>query len=463
MSSPDLNQQFEDCLKAAKEIVSSYREQAPEGCDPQNSWVYVGVMVVSQVAGTAITASGQKKQAKAQAAAQQKQFAGAQGYLDALASGKMGSLEEMFGSKLDPEAFLYNPVDIDKSQMDTIAGNISAFPSANQLTNTVNPSIWRNDLSRIRTMMPGYDNSRDLYLGATKKLLSGELPFQDVEDVVSNRSGLAGMLGSPGGSRNATLRDLGMSRMDAINQGGSMFQQFIQMAEAISPVSSQMRPQQMMFSPQERLQADILQRSLEQQGRASAAMAEAMPDPAQNALANAGIGLNMAKLGIQQPQTAGMGMQAMGQMVAGLGSAFGSMYGVGGSNMNGGYGGAAQSLSMNSAPRSVSSTPFNTGGTQAYGSTPYGGVVQNNNNTWGFQPTSTPAGGGGGWVPPAGGGYATPTNNPLFPTSPGAYGNQNGYYQYNPNALFRENRAPLQGRAWYEPSGVWLSAMQDPS
>lgn len=393
MSEQQLKQQFDECLKKAKEIVQSYRDEAPEGCDPQNTWVAIGVSVGTSVAGAAVSYSGQKKAAKAAQASQNKAFGNSQKYLNELMAGKHGSLEDIFGGELDPEAFLYHPVDIDQSQLDTISGNINAFPSANQLTNMVNPAIWRNDLSRIRSLMPGYDNARDLYLGSTKRLLSGELPFQDVEDVVSNRSGLAGMLGSPGGSRNATLRDLGLSRMDAINQGGSMFQQFIQMAEAISPVSSQMRPQQMMFTPQERLQADILQRSLEQQGRASAAMAEAMPDPAQNAIVNAQMGLNGAALGISyNPGTAGMGMQALGQAISSAGGMFGSIYGM----QNGGYGAPAQSLSTGQAPRSVSSTPFNTAytGPMSRSATPYGGVNVNANNMWNFSPTASPAGGG---------------------------------------------------------------------
>lgn len=430
MSGPNLNQQFEECLKRAKDIVSSYRAEAPEGCDPQNSWVYVGVTVVS-TAGNMIAANGQKKQAQQQAANQQKQFSNAQKYLSDLSAGKMGSLEEMFGSKLDPEAFLYEPVDISQSQLDTIQGNIGAFPSALQLTNMVNPSIWKNDLSRIRSLMPGYDNSRDLYLGATKKLLSGELPFQDVEDIVSNRSSLAGSLGSPGGSRNATLRDLGLSRMDAINQGGSMFQQFIQMAEAISPVGSQMRPQQMMFTPQERLQADILQRSLEQQGRASAAMAEAMPDPAQNALANAGIGLNMAQLGMQSPSTAGMGQQALGQSLSSAAGLFGSMYGMNRApSMNGGYGAPAQSLYTGAAPRSVAQSPFNMpsygGQTSAYGTSSFTPTA--------YHPLSTPYANA---MPYSGGGSTMPPNS-LFPSGSGAPN-----FQYTGTALGQ------YGQGWY--------------
>lgn len=363
------------------------------------------IVAAGAIGGAAISSSGASKQQKSASENQKKAFGEAQSYLDALGSGKMGDLGDIFGTKLDPEAFLYHPVDITQSQLDTISGNIKAFPSALELTNMVNPSIWKNDLSRIRSLMPGFDNSRDLYLGSTKRLLSGELPFQDVEDIVSNRSGMAGMLGSPGGSRNATLRDLGLSRMDAMNQGGSMFQQFIQMAQAISPVESQMRPQQMMFTPQERLQSDILQRSLEQQGMASAAQAEAMPDPAQNALANANIGLNMARLGSSYQPTSGFGMQALGQGISSAAGLFGSIYGMRSQtpsfNSPGALYGGGQPISNQSAftgyyPSSGSGAGSYGASTNFGGSLSYlgNGTLLNSNGLSSFTPTS--------------GGYTTP-------------------------------------------------------
>lgn len=41
--------QFQQCLAEAKRLVASYRAQAPEGCDPQNTWFAVGYLVVSDI------------------------------------------------------------------------------------------------------------------------------------------------------------------------------------------------------------------------------------------------------------------------------------------------------------------------------------------------------------------------------------------------------------------------------
>lgn len=278
------------------------------------------IAAAGAVGGAAISAGSAKKANEGRDAA----YKNALNYVTGLRKKSPGFLEDAFGSELDPEAFLYEPVDISQSQLDTIQGNMNALPGALQLMDRVNPEIWRNDLSRIRSFMPGFDEARSTYIGNTQQLLRGQLPFQDVEDIVSNRSSLSASLGTPGGSRNATLRDLGLSRLDAMNQGGSMFQNFIQMAEQISPNAKQMRPQDSFFTPSERLQADIMQRSLEQQGRASAAMAEAMPNPAQNAIMNAEIGVRMAGMGSQyQPSQAG---NMLGAGIAQAASLFGSYY-----------------------------------------------------------------------------------------------------------------------------------------
>lgn len=407
---------------------------------------------VGAAAGSAISASGQKKAAKSAADNQKKAFSNAQGYLDSLAAGKMGNLEDIFGSKLNPEAFLYHPVDITQSQLDTISGNLQAFPSAVALTEKVNPAIWKNDLSRIRELMPGFDNARDMYLGNTKRLLAGELPFQDVEDIVSNRSSMSAMLGAPGGSRNATLRDLGLSRMDAMNQGGSMFQQFIQMAQAISPVESQMRPQQMMFTPQERLQADILQRSLEQQGEASAEMARAMPDPAQNAIANANIGLNMAGIGASYQPTSGLGMQALGQGIASAAGLFGSIYGMRGGqsqtpsfNSPGALYGSGQSIGNQSSLQA----PYTPGPTY-YG----GGFAQQPNgnllNSYGmssFTPTGTNSAGMSSSLFPN---YQQSWNSSMVPSSTA----QAPYQPYFPNQGYAQASLGGYGQGWWNTGNV---------
>ena len=221
----------------------------------------------------------------------------AQGFIDSLYGMSEEDKIAAFGDKLNPEAFLYNPVIIGQSQHQTIQDNMRESGGAIALSDRVNSSIWQNDLNRIRTLMPGYDQYSQQYLGITNSLQQGKLPYEDVMGILGDSGSLAGSVGAPGGSRATTLKDLGISRLSAMEQGNSMFTNFVNMAQVISPNEKQMTPQQSFLTPSERLNADIMQHSLTQQGNASAEIARASPDPAASAITNADMAMQMAMLG----------------------------------------------------------------------------------------------------------------------------------------------------------------------
>jgi hypothetical protein len=221
----------------------------------------------------------------------------AQAYIDDLKSMSDSDKISAFGDNLDPTAFIYNPVDVSQSQLDTISGNINATASATDLASRVNSSIWENDLNRIRTLMPGYDSYADSYLGTTASLQAGVLPYSDVMGIIGDTNSLAGSVGTPGGSRSTTLKDLGLSRMDAMNQGNSMFTDFVNLQQTISPVEQQMTAQDSFLTTSERLQADIEQAAMTQQGNSSAEIARAAADPADSAITNAEMAMQFGLLG----------------------------------------------------------------------------------------------------------------------------------------------------------------------
>lgn len=281
-------------------------------------------MAAAILGGAAIGAGGAYLGGRSANKGREKAFGGARSYLESLRNRGSDFLTAAFGDSLNPEEFLYNPIDLTQSQLDTIQGNLKALPSARKLVDRVNPRIWGNDQKRIRAIMPGFDSARDSYLGTMRSLQDGKLPFSDAADIVAGRAGASGVLSTPGGARNATLRDLGLSRMDAMREGQSLFGQFVNIAQQISPVEHQMRPQQMFFTPQERAQMDIQQAQLEMTGRSQAELARAMPDPAQNALVNAEIGVHMASLGANHQSAWGPALQALGGGVTMAGMAYGS-------------------------------------------------------------------------------------------------------------------------------------------
>jgi len=145
--------------------------------------------------------------------------------------------DEIFGTK--PEGI--DPISVNEG----LSRNISqirgqGLPSALEFTGKINQQFSDQtldlNLQRINNLIPNFREQTGQINNVTNDLLHGRLPFDDVLGIVSDRSSLAASLGAPGGSTNATLKDLGLSRLDAIGQGFSMFNQFAQtLQSAVSP------------------------------------------------------------------------------------------------------------------------------------------------------------------------------------------------------------------------------------
>ena len=205
--------------------------------------------------------------------------------------GRYGT-EDIFGRR--PVGIPYVPVNIKKSLTRSVNDNREiGLPAALDFSTAVNErfsgDVLRLNLDRARTLYPGYDSAVSSYTGATKDLLEGRLPFEDVLGIVSDRQSLSGAIGVPGGAGSATLKDLGLSRLGAIETGAKMFQSFLTtQANAVSPIPQLVRPDQIfdytMLTPATRLSADITQQQLKQQSLQSAEFLAAGPDPAAQAL-----------------------------------------------------------------------------------------------------------------------------------------------------------------------------------
>lgn len=284
------------------------------------SWGFVAAAAISAVGAYA----GSRSQSRAQRQTQQN-------YANSLEALLAGAGPEVFGSV--PEHVPYEPVDITQSQLDTIQGNLTALPYARALSRQVNREVIRNDLTRIRALVPGYDEKLGLIMDESTMNLRGDTNLPDYFDnVIRNRAEAGAALGTPGTYGSATARDLGLSQMDLMDRGNSMFQNWLQTANAaVSPIQSQMRPQEMFFTPQQRLEADILQAQLKQQSGQSAANLAAMPDPTAAGIFNARLSTLGATTPIASPNPLGPALQAAG----------GVMQAYAGRSGGGGYQGAS--------------------------------------------------------------------------------------------------------------------------
>lgn len=267
-------------------------------------WIAAGA-----IAGGLISSQGEKSTNEDNMAQRDAAYASALKSIDSIKSKAAAGdfygygFEDIFGSKVDSSAALYDPVKLSESQGAAITGNLDNYGIAGRLSALTNDANMVGDLKRIRTLFPTFDQNLSQFTGLTSSLLAGQNPYgtEDALNIVSNRGSLAASMGTPGGSGPATNKDLGLTRLQLGQQGAGMFESFLKTADAISPVNSQFRVQQSYLTPSERLDADIRQREADQAAGLSAAYLDAGADPAAAGLFNldfsSQVGLASAKLG----------------------------------------------------------------------------------------------------------------------------------------------------------------------
>jgi hypothetical protein len=186
-----------------------------------------------------------------------------------------------FGTKVQPAP--YQPIDFNAEQMKAILGNAGALPEIAGLTRGANDIVAQGDIRRAKKLIPGYKQMMSLEGGAATDLLSGRLPYDDVLGIAADRSGLTGALGTPGTAGPATLRDLGLSRLDAIGKGGGILKDMVNIAGQISPISRYSKPSDSFIDPLERIKLKIAENQTIQQSEQSANFLNARGDPAAQA------------------------------------------------------------------------------------------------------------------------------------------------------------------------------------
>lgn len=308
-------QRFEYCWELAKKVVQANRDECPDGCDPQASWIAVGVAVV----GTTASAISANQKAKAAKKAGNIKLPSA------------GEFDDAYGDV--PKAALYEPVDIDQEQLAALIGNRENLPAMNALMKDSNNMVTVDALRRASKLIPGYRQSMDAYGAATGDLLRGNLPYEDVLEVVRNRADLSNTLGVPGTAGSATLRDLGISRLDAIKTGGGMLQDMVNIAERVSPRASYLVPRDLIVPPGARIETALLQQQLRQQSEQNFNNLAASGDPSERARLE-------AELGTIPSRAAAAAIDPTADTIGAIGSGLtGIAGGMGG--MGGGSGGAS--------------------------------------------------------------------------------------------------------------------------
>lgn len=200
-----------------------------------------------------------------------------QGY-DELIDDILGDPSGYAGTRV--EGVPYVPTSLDVSLADVIAANTGNFGGIAEMIRSANRETTANDMRRLEAMIPG--GSQTLAQGgkAAYSMMRGEIP-QDVQDaIMSARAEQTGQMGTPGGFGPAYNKDLGITSLDLMQQGTSMFGQITNMAEQLSPVNRQMATGQMFFQPSAGAALNLEQAQLGQQSGQNIANLAATPDPA---------------------------------------------------------------------------------------------------------------------------------------------------------------------------------------
>ena len=235
---------------------------------------YFGGRAQSDAAGEA--ASAQIDNLKKAAKALNKDF-------DNIIEFVRGNTGDVAGRKVQPAQ--YDPISIRESQQTAIGSNSSNLADILGLVGQTNQATIQNDLQRVNQLFPDFQQTLGNLSSSAASLSAGQLPFDRIQDIVSGRQTSAGNLGIPGGAGPASLRDLGLSSLDATNQGQSLFQSILQAADQfVSPVSRQTAAPQFFVSPQESTNLDLQQAQLGQQSEQNFNNLKAQPDPGQNLL-----------------------------------------------------------------------------------------------------------------------------------------------------------------------------------
>lgn len=164
----------------------------------------------------------------------------------------MGFLDSIFGSV--PEAATFNPVkytptDYGAVQLDTIQDNLGAQVPIADLLNVINAETTRQGMGRIESLSPGFMEGVSSMQDTAGSLLSGQLPFTDVLDIVGDGQNARGSLGTFGTHTSATLRDLGLSQLGAMQTGTEFMARIANLAEQVDPVGRHGTPMDFSLQP----------------------------------------------------------------------------------------------------------------------------------------------------------------------------------------------------------------------
>ena len=254
----------------------------------------------------------------------------------------------IFGDKVKPALFEnapYEPIDYGDVQGKTVSDNRENMPNILGLTADINNALRADSAFRIEQFAPGFGDNLRTMTNSAKALLGGRLPYSDVMDIISDRQAAGNAIGTAGTFTNATLKDLGLSQLQAQQTGSEMMSRIGNLVESVDPIGQRSRPQDWTLAPNQTVPLkqqdtqfgasyDQMERILAQQSEQNANVLNAAPDPS-------GRGLFGAQFTMKTGTPFGGTGAAGGAAGFDWGSLISGIYGAYRSSQQGGAGGAA--------------------------------------------------------------------------------------------------------------------------
>lgn len=167
------------------------------------------------------------------------------------------------------QAALYDPVDDCAMQAATISCNLDNTTSADEYARRVNQFHHLAEQARVSFFNTSFMSDLAIYNNGIRELLNGRIPISDVADIVSDVNEQACLRGAIGCTCKETARSLGVSQLQAMEQGRQSFDRGLaSINQNVSPVARMVDIRDMMQSPAQRInlalqQAQLIQNSLQ--------------------------------------------------------------------------------------------------------------------------------------------------------------------------------------------------------
>lgn len=286
------------------------------------SWVAVGVTVVGAVGGAASANSANKK---AKAANSQ--------YNQLVEYGRANP--DAFGEKLDWKNVNYSPLYPNGAAIADVAGqsingNRANFGAASSLAGMTNDWMKMQQQARLNEFDPTFMDSYGQQARNTASLLRGEIPMEDMNAIISNRTERQGLSGANIGQQQVAA-DLGLTRLNLMNQGQQALAGNAALYGNLFPQQNYMNVQSMFVDPSAAINTVLNENQFAYNARVNERNQRlayaAMPDPYESGVMD----LIAARAGVQAANPGANvgggallgGLQSYGGYVANSGQLYG--------------------------------------------------------------------------------------------------------------------------------------------